>query len=270
VVAGNYDCHQELITGAMLETTKLLKSLEDNPSMEGAPTVLEGCLNRPILHFRRSDICFPMENIKKAIKEQTAALKLNPNLTFIRAARAEIYCAMYWKEEEQRFQECKRVVDESHPDARHLTRMYGCMSVLVLGNPAIGTYADACMLKKKMVVHSSRMKNLYGEIEEQQQSRNADVQTRVRQMFVFTEEELINRNFLDTVPTESLIIPLSQVPAREKKIKYFCMHCRKPDKIEGRNLFKCGACKQVYYCSKECQRADWKNHKEACKMLQLD
>jgi predicted Zn-dependent protease len=112
----------------MLQTEKLLKTLEDNPWMEGAPTVLEGCLNRPILHSRRADICHAMENIKRAVKEETAALKLNPNLSLIRASRAEVYCMMNWKEEQQRFQECKRVVDESHTDARHLTRTYmvGC------------------------------------------------------------------------------------------------------------------------------------------------
>jgi hypothetical protein len=266
VAAGNYNCNQELITGTMLDTTKLLKTLEDNPSMEGAPTVLEGCLNRPILHFRRADICHAMENIKKAIKEETAALKLNPNLPLIRASRAEVYCTMNWKEEKQRFQECKRVVDESHPDARHLTRMYGWMSVLALENPTIGTYTDACMLKEKMVVHSSRMRNLYGEIEEQQQS-NADVQRKVRQLFMLTAKQLKERKFLDTIPKESLV-RLPNVP--DPKIKYFCTQCGKPDKIEGRNLFKCSACKQVYYCSKECQRADWKNHKESCKTLQLD
>lgn len=29
-------------------------------------------------------------------------------------------------------------------------------------------------------------------------------------------------------------------------------------------LMKCGACKSVYYCSRDCQIADWKNHKLVC------
>lgn len=28
---------------------------------------------------------------------------------------------------------------------------------------------------------------------------------------------------------------------------------------------KCGRCKNVYYCSRECQRKDWKSHKKNCK-----
>ena len=36
------------------------------------------------------------------------------------------------------------------------------------------------------------------------------------------------------------------------------------------NLFVCGSCRQVKYCSKKCQKLDWNqigNHKEYCKHL---
>jgi hypothetical protein len=89
--------------GAMRQTAKLLETLEESPLMEGAPTDLEGCLNRLLLHFCRADIWHAMDNMKKAVKEETAALKLNPNPSLTRASRAEVFCAMNWKEEEQRF-----------------------------------------------------------------------------------------------------------------------------------------------------------------------
>jgi len=39
-----------------------------------------------------------------------------------------------------------------------------------------------------------------------------------------------------------------------------CSNCRdvKAD------VLKCGACKDVYYCNKECQKADWGRHKGMC------
>lgn len=42
-----------------------------------------------------------------------------------------------------------------------------------------------------------------------------------------------------------------------------CFHCGKP------HNFKCSACKSAYYCSSDCQRADWAVHKEECKKKRL-
>ena len=44
--------------------------------------------------------------------------------------------------------------------------------------------------------------------------------------------------------------------------KMFCSACKSSD-----NLSKCGGCKVMHYCSKECQRSDWKIHKSFCKEI---
>ena len=33
---------------------------------------------------------------------------------------------------------------------------------------------------------------------------------------------------------------------------------------EGNLGLKCGGCQEVYYCSEECVKADWKRHKKEC------
>lgn len=35
------------------------------------------------------------------------------------------------------------------------------------------------------------------------------------------------------------------------------------------NMRRCSSCRQVYYCSKDCQGADWRAHRPACRVLQL-
>lgn len=42
-----------------------------------------------------------------------------------------------------------------------------------------------------------------------------------------------------------------------------CNFCNMPDP-----QFKCVKCKTTFYCSKECQKADWKKHKKVCKSIE--
>jgi hypothetical protein len=47
-----------------------------------------------------------------------------------------------------------------------------------------------------------------------------------------------------------------------------CHHCEKLEtQMDGALLMKCQRCRVTYYCSKECQLADWKSHKKMCKVL---
>ncbi|XP_035521787.1 putative protein MSS51 homolog, mitochondrial isoform X2 [Morone saxatilis] len=51
----------------------------------------------------------------------------------------------------------------------------------------------------------------------------------------------------------------------------FCTGCSKlPEHLtEGQTLKRCVKCLNVYYCTKECQKKDWPQHKKFCKMLHL-
>jgi hypothetical protein len=47
-----------------------------------------------------------------------------------------------------------------------------------------------------------------------------------------------------------------------------CQVCEK-GKAEGVKLSFCNSCRSVSYCSRECQKADWKTHKHICKELNI-
>ena len=41
---------------------------------------------------------------------------------------------------------------------------------------------------------------------------------------------------------------------------YSCGFCKKSNSV-----LKCSKCKLIYYCDRNCQVKDWKNHKLVCK-----
>ncbi|MCF7900289.1 zinc finger MYND domain-containing protein [Candidatus Babeliales bacterium] len=53
------------------------------------------------------------------------------------------------------------------------------------------------------------------------------------------------------------------------KLSIPCAACfKKQENMEdGIKMKKCGGCESIFYCSQECQKIDWKKHKEVCKPL---
>ena len=50
------------------------------------------------------------------------------------------------------------------------------------------------------------------------------------------------------------------IPSKDVKRKVHCGNCR----VGGFKMMKCSRCHLVHYCSKTCQKADWKQHKQVC------
>lgn len=46
-----------------------------------------------------------------------------------------------------------------------------------------------------------------------------------------------------------------------------CFRCQRHPGPDGEPLKRCGRCRARHYCSTECQRNDWANHKNECSIL---
>ena len=60
--------------------------------------------------------------------------------------------------------------------------------------------------------------------------------------------------------TEKDLDPTLDNPESEKPLVPSCAVCDKSDSP----LKKCSQCSSVFYCSVDCQKADWKSHKSNC------
>lgn len=47
-----------------------------------------------------------------------------------------------------------------------------------------------------------------------------------------------------------------------------CLTCAKEERDDGSKLLTCTKCKAGKYCSRACQRSDWKHHKKWCKLVE--
>ena len=63
------------------------------------------------------------------------------------------------------------------------------------------------------------------------------------------------------VPRSDVKKTQAEKEKNEKMQKRTCSNCKK----SGTGFPKCSGCKRVYYCSRKCQKADWKRHKKVCK-----
>jgi hypothetical protein len=87
-------------------------------------------------------------------------------------------------------------------------------------------------------------------------SRTMEVQEK------YMREFAPNQSFRPSLPDDSKIVlpvPISaptEGPATTQKVCWSCMKAAGP--------FRCGSCKQAYYCSRECQRTHWQQHKPRC------
>jgi len=49
-----------------------------------------------------------------------------------------------------------------------------------------------------------------------------------------------------------------------------CASCQSTQAGRANPLKQCAKCKKAYYCSRECQKADWKSHKPVCRAVNAE
>lgn len=260
---------QNFMAGGMVSINYLLQRVKEQPRLGAHYSqggILGGCLTLTNLYYERSCLHMAMGNHKKAIADLTKALSIDPKYSRARDARSSLWASLRLQDEQTVFNEYKQLVSEAHPDQRGLDVAYAWMAYYTLRDAKCGTLAEAKSYYEKSLRASMRNLELYGA----HPSGPPPIVKMVKEHYVLTMSHPENRQLredmdvaLATGRMEDLAIPegfhVLPVDTIDKKMAHSCLTCGKSAVDKGMTaLLKCTQCKQVSYCSKECQKTDWK------------
>jgi hypothetical protein len=85
----------------------------------------------------------------------------------------------------------------------------------------------------------------------------------------FTDQRTLVKFLRKRIPCKCLDKKYNEVKSMTKMGRCLNLKCTLPGRMVAKSeMFCCDGCRQVFYCSPECQRAHWKcGHKEDCKLL---
>lgn len=68
-----------------------------------------------------------------------------------------------------------------------------------------------------------------------------------------------------TIPQGFVQLEMVEVLVPKEELIKSCGTCGIWEEVDELRFFRCSKCKSKYYCSKECQKDDWSEHKRLCK-----
>jgi hypothetical protein len=161
----------------------------------------------------------------------------------------------------------QQLINDVHPDNTGLEVGYSWLAHYTLKNARLGTLSEANNYYQKSLETANRRAELYGP---HKTGTEPPVIKLVREQYAHTMTNPAAKKLpedwdiaIATDRVEHLHIPGGFVAlpneAPNKKRIHSCLKCGKTALDIGiANLSKCSRCKKASYCSRECQKEDWK------------
>ncbi|CAB9507886.1 expressed unknown protein [Seminavis robusta] len=243
-------------------TTEWLQLFQEQPHLE------IGWFARPKVLFLRAEFFVSLNKRVKAVQDLTKALAINPGFLKARVMRADLWSRRRDMDKAVVFAEYCKVTEQAHVDSYHLPKCYAMLACEALNNPKLGSVKEAEFFFSKCLRSAKRCLELYGNDMPRKQS-NKLVEQAKREFLVFWNGPQKRRDVREGLDAAFVQANTeTERAAYPKSLHLVCLSCGKTSKdVANKNLLCCSHCRKVSYCSKECQRGDWAEHKEFCKMI---
>ncbi|CAO3617053.1 unnamed protein product [Mucor hiemalis] len=216
--------------------------------------------------FLRASCYLSLGKLRLGIKDLEKALERDPKFSIAYFVLGSVYLAMD-NERENAIKNYKLYLQNGHPDTNDYVHALYALSVLV-NHKKRKSEAHNFYVKGKLA--EARFKELYG-------AHAGFSDTKRDAILAHETEEEAEKLIAAYAPKKQHDQKMQQLiqsgilntsfPPNPKR----CSHCaatHAKDKPEA-PLLACGACRSIWYCSRNCQVADFKaSHKGQCKQLQ--
>ncbi|KAI8339121.1 hypothetical protein BC941DRAFT_394560 [Chlamydoabsidia padenii] len=215
--------------------------------------------------FLRASCYFSTNQLDLGIKDLEKSLELDSNFNLAYSILGSVYMSL--KKHDLALENFEKYLEKGHPDTPDNINALYSMSLLHQEPKSDNKVAKDYYQKAKTA--EARFKDLYGTRVNMNEIKRQAIQ-------VHETPEEANRLILASMPKKKYNEKIEQLikagilntsyPASPNN----CSHCGATHLKDspGKALLCCGGCKSIYYCGRECQKSDFKNHKATCKKLQ--
>ncbi|GFH49753.1 hypothetical protein CTEN210_06229 [Chaetoceros tenuissimus] len=206
-------------------------------------------------------------NLKLSLKVLKTVLDTNDKAYDARFAQLEIWYSFETKSCQDIFQEAKFLQQKLHKHDKRQPVLHIIISMLIIEDPSLGTLGDYFkeIQAEEEFTSSKLFRRLYPSKFRNNHIEQCFVNTYFRER-KFSDDKISLRGRIDKATGRTKDALMKELETKMNDLKmskrnYCCLHCDSYD----RKLMECSSCHLVSYCSKDCQVADWKNHRKACR-----
>jgi hypothetical protein len=241
----------------------MISAIEREPDLlSSVPRALRA-LSR--LHFLKAASFGEVGNAKDEELALSAAVEADPSDRALRFCRAMRWLPMHRIAPAAKLAELRRVVDGAAPDNRDMETAHAAAAMLLVSHPALGTEAEARAHWDAARCAGERIRRAHGA---------AAPPT--------SQQFLAARAVFEggggggggggrrggggggTSGDAELVGPIIGMLQAGRGSE--CTRCGRARNETGAALNRC-PCRRVWYCGRECQRADWPAHKALCRSI---